>query len=56
MILEILGAAIAGEGGAYEAPLAVLREAPPSTQLHVALGHWLATDASVFIFLSQRAH
>ena len=26
------------------------------TQLHVTLGHWLATDVSVFIFLSQRAH
>ena len=28
---SILREAIAGEGGAYEAPLAVLREAPPSS-------------------------
>ena len=49
--------AIAGEGGAYEAPLAVLREAPPSSSTSRWGGIGLQqTRRCSFIFFSQRAH
>ena len=51
---EILRKAIAGEGGAYEAPLAVLREASPSSTSRWAIG--LQQTRRCSIILSQRAH
>ena len=43
-----------GEGGAYEAPLAVLREAPPSSTSRWAIG--LQQTCRCSFFFSQRAH
>ena len=41
--------AIAGEGGAYEAPLAVLREAPPSSTSRWAIGLQQTRRCSFFL-------
>ena len=48
---EMLREAIAGEGGAYEAPLAVLREAPPSPTCHWAIG--LQQTRRCYFFLAS---